>query len=307
MTPPTVSVVLVNWNAATLIGECLDTLLAQSIADSIEVIVVDNASSDNSAEVLERFTSRGVRTHYSDVNLGFGRACNLGARLATGELLFFLNPDTALPWRDCLERLVQVLASDTRVGLVGPRLLYPDGSTQIAASQFPTIGNSLLIGLGAHFLLPDRARAHLVPTHWSQGWSRSVDWLRGAALLLRAETFWDVGGFSEATFMYVEDLELAYEIRRRGLTVRYETTAELVHYDDHSADQRWTYGERAAKVAQAELAFMRRHYAFPRRAVIRAIWAVAYGLRSVLFAVLRKTGKSRAYLSMMAIYGGVRR
>lgn len=306
MTASRVSVVIVTWNSGDVLRACVESLLAQSLASRLEVIVVDNASTDGSLGSISNLADSRLTLEQLGENTGFGHGCNVGALATTGDYLFFLNPDAVLPSRTALEVLVTVLDEDPRTGLVGPKLVYPDGRLQPSVAPFPTVHGALLVGSGAHRLLPDTLRARFAPAHWSQSYARSVDWLRGAALLIRREVFDEIGGFSEATFMYGEDLELAYDVRAHGHAVRYEPTAAVVHHDDHSARQRWSTPQRVARVARGELTFLARHYPRPRRAAIRAIWASAYLLRLMLFRALRNREKAATYGAMAAVYCGVR-
>ena len=149
-----VSVVIVNWNAAAVIGACIKSLLGQDYPGPVEIIVVDNASTDASLHVLRAFGDQ-VSVVESAKNLGFGKGNNVGSRVATGRDRLFSNPDTEFLARDGLRRLVAGL-TDRRIGIVAPRLLDPDGTTQQSCASVPTLANLTLAMLALPRLLPER-------------------------------------------------------------------------------------------------------------------------------------------------------
>ena len=294
------STIIVNWNASAVLGDCLDSVLSQRLPREHEVIVVDNASTDRSPEVLAAYADR-VRVVANAANLGFAAANNQGARLARGDFLFLLNPDTRLVGPGVLARLVREL-DDPRVGLVGPRLLNADGSLQGSCASLPGLSSAAVLAVGAHRLLPDRLRARLTPVVWSHRRSIDTGWLRGAALVMRRAVFERVGGFCEDTFMYGEDLDLGYRVARAGLRVRFAADAEVVHHDDHSASQRWTPSQRARRVGRGELSFMSRNYRPLHAWAVRLVVGAGYAARAAAFRLLRAPRKAEVYGALAAVY-----
>lgn len=292
-----ISIVIVNWNAGDVLPACLESIHGQELDVPAEVIVWDNDSSDGSRELLA--ASPLVTKHVlSDENIGFSRGNNRGAELATGELIFFLNPDTELLENDCLARTAATL-DDPTIGLVGPMLLNVDGSIQKSVGGFPSFARGLIGALGIHRLLPDRALARFAPMSWSQSSSRDVDWVKGAALMLRTSEFRELGGFSEATFMYAEDAELAFRVRASGKRVRYATEAKIMHIDDHSSAKRWTDAEKAAMVMRADVAFLTDNYSRPHAVAIRATWILAAAIRGASYFVVGNRERSRFFTGLV--------
>jgi GT2 family glycosyltransferase len=290
--------IVVTWNAADVLPACLDSLLSQELAGGLEVIVVDNASTDGTAEVLGGYTDR-VRVIANDRNAGFPAANNQAAAEADGDVLFFLNPDTELPGRDTLARLTGALDA-TGAALAGPKLLNPDGSLQASCAPHPTVARALLVATGAAHLLPDALRARLAPDMWSHDAARDVDWVMGAALAVRADAFRELGGFWPR--MYGEDQDLAFRAQERGLRVRFEPAASVVHLANHSGRRRWSDAQRAQRVAAAELMFLRTHYRRPRAAAIRAIVGSGYALRSLGHRLRGRAERARVYRAMAVVY-----
>ena len=228
------SIILVNWNCLAYTEQCLASIRENTSGIDYEVIVVDNDSLDAPCQSLvEKFS--WIKLVLSNENLGFGRANNLGVRHSVGKNLLFLNPDT-LVQGDALPRMLTALDSVPSAGAIGCRLLNPDGSLQTTCVQpFPTIMNQLLALRWLQRLLPNLAlwgkralystRSNLV---------HEVDVVSGAAILVKREVFENVGGFHPEYFMYAEEAELCFAIRRSGHKVLYTSDAQIVHFGGQS-------------------------------------------------------------------------
>ena len=292
-----VSVIIASWNAAGVLGRCLDSVERQQVEGGVETIVVDNASSDATQELLRGYGGR-VRVIANDVNARYAGANNQAAEVAEGDVLFFLNSDAELRGTDALERLV-ASAEDPAVGIVGPLLVNPDGTLQPSCGAHPSVLRSATVSVGAHRLLPDSVRARIAPDHWSHDRSAETDWVMGAAIAIRADLFRELGGFWETT--YAEEQDLAYRARERGLQVRFERSATVMHIGNHSLAQQWSDLERAEHVARAELAFLDAHYGRGRAGAIRFLTGLGYAGRALVLGLL---GRRRAsvYAAMARVY-----
>jgi GT2 family glycosyltransferase len=292
-----VSVIIATWNAAGVLGPCLDSVERQHVQGGAETIVIDNASTDATPELLRDYESR-VRVIVNEVNARYGGANNQAAEVAKGDVLFFLNSDTELRGTDALERLV-TSAEDPSIGIAGPLLVNPDGSLQPSCGAHPSLLRSLAVGIGAHRLLPDSARARIAPDHWSHDRSADTDWVMGAAIAIRADLFRELGGFWETT--YAEEQDLAYRAGARGLRVRFLRSATVMHVGNHSLAQQWSDAERAEHVARAELAFLDAHYGRVRAAVIRFLTGLGYAGRALMLGLLGRR-RARVYAAMTRVY-----
>jgi N-acetylglucosaminyl-diphospho-decaprenol L-rhamnosyltransferase len=299
MGPPRVSVVIATWNACDVLGPCLDSLRTQEIAGGFETVVVDNASTDGTAELLRGRPD--VRVLTMDHNAGFSAANNAGAEVAGGEVLLFLNSDTVLLSADVLDRIARIL-EDPSIGIVAPKLVNPDGSAQPSCAVHPSILGELLVATGAHRVLPDRVKARRAPHRWSHDRSIDTGWVMGAALALRAQDFAAIGGWWAATTMYAEDAEIAYRIARRGLRVRFEASARVMHLGNQSNAQRWSDVERAERLAAAELVFLRTHYPRLREASIRVVVGGGDAARAIAHAALGRPERARTFRRMARVY-----
>jgi GT2 family glycosyltransferase len=226
-----VSVCIVNWNTRELLRSCLQSIAAHTEGIAYEIIVVDNASSDDSADMVVR-EFPGVRLIASKDNLGFARGSNLAASIATGDCILYLNPDTALA-TNALRGMWQTLTTQAQCGAVSCRLLNSDGSVQLTcASDIPSPRNELssMLFLDRAFpgstLLSARELAY-----WDHLDSRDVPCLSGACLMARRGTLEQLGGFDENLFIYGEDVDLCCRIAALGFTLRYMADEVVFHHE----------------------------------------------------------------------------
>jgi GT2 family glycosyltransferase len=291
-----VSVVIPSWNAAAVLGACLESVERQELPGGHETIVVDDGSTDHTVDVLREHPA--VRVLSNERNAGFSVACNRGAAAARGEVLVFLNSDTELLGTNVLERLAEA-AEQPGVGLAGPMLVNVDGTLQPSCGAFPSVGNALALMTGLHRLLPDRALARVAPHRWSHDGPRDVDWVVGAVLAIRADLFRNLGGLWPV--LYAEETDLAYRVRARDLRVRFEHTARVMHVGRHSLGQRLSDVARAAEVANAELTFLQTHYGRLRRTAIRVILTAGYVARSGLHHLLGRRVRAAMFREMARV------
>jgi hypothetical protein len=224
---PDVSILLVNYRTPALLARCLAALAAAETRAACETLVIDNAPLDDEARALaERYGAGYLR---SERNLGLGRALNLGMARAAGRHFLIVNPDVEVG-RGAIDALVEFLDAHPAVGIVGPKLLDPDGSLQYSARTFYSLSAILLrrTFLGRLFPHAHAVREHLM-LDWDHADTRDVDWLLGAALLVRREAAEDVGGMDERFFLYFEDVDWCSRMHRRGWRVVYLPSATMVH------------------------------------------------------------------------------
>jgi GT2 family glycosyltransferase len=291
-----VSVVIPSWDGAGVLGPCLDSIRRQDVTGATETIVVDDGSTDQTTDLLRDHPD--VRVLSNDQSVGYSAACNQGAASARGAVLVFLNSDTELLDRDVLERLA-VVAEQPDIGVVGPRLENPDGTLQPSCAAYLTVTRAVALMTGAHRLLPDGLRARMAPHTWSHDRSRDVDWVKGAALAIRADRFRELGGFWPTLFG--EETDLAFRARRSGLRVRFEREPRVMHIGGYSIGRQLSEPEREARIARAELLFLRNHYGRNRRAVIRAVLFAGFAARAALHAVLGRRDRAAAFRAMARV------
>jgi N-acetylglucosaminyl-diphospho-decaprenol L-rhamnosyltransferase len=267
LTSTTVTVAVISWNTRELLLRCLRSLGRESDAGRADVWVLDNGSSDGSANAA-RLSAPWAHVADAGANLGFGRAVNVIARQTTSPWLMAVNADVALE-PGALEAMLAA-GADERVGCIAPRLVLPDGGTQHSVHPFPTIPLTLAFNLGIHQLSAQLADRLCLEGFWDADRPRAVPWAVGACLLLRRTAFEDVGGFDERQWMYAEDLDLGWRLWRRGWITRYEPAARVLH--ESGAATVAAFGQdRAARFMAATYALLMRRRGAARTAAIAAL------------------------------------
>ncbi len=231
------SVIIVNWNAAAYLPAALDSLFAAQGDLRMEVFLVDNASSDGSLEL--------VRTRYPQVtiianrvNRGFAAGNNQGIRRARGRYILLLNPDTELP-PHALTEMVEFMEAHPEVGVVGPRLQGAKGKVQGGAAGYdPSLTTIFNFATFLYRLAPGHFRGLWLPRSlYEQTSPIAVDWVSGAAMLLRREALDAAGLMDERYFMYSEDVELCRRIRGQGYGVMCLPSVHVTHHIGGSSRQ----------------------------------------------------------------------
>jgi GT2 family glycosyltransferase len=232
VTPPQVSAILVNYNAGHELARALQSIADEFADERWEAVVVDNASSDGSAEVVADFAPN-VLLHRNVQNTGFARGVNQGLAATSGSLVLLMNPDCRLV-PGAFDMLRRELERSHSYAIVGPRILNPDGTVQGSARGDPdmftglfgrtTVLRRLFPGLAV-------ARRNVVSGDGvrSGDGSVTVDWLSGACLLAHRDALQSVNGFDERYFLYWEDADLCRRLRALGGQVRYVPGATAVH------------------------------------------------------------------------------
>jgi hypothetical protein len=249
------SVVIVSWNTRALTLEALRSFLP---ADDLplEVVVVDNASSDGSADAIEA-AFPGVQVIRNERNLGFAGGVNVGLRASRHPLVLLLNPDTRVVG-DALSRLVDYASAHPEAGIVGPRVLNEDGTLQASRFRFPSLLNQLLAATYLYQLLPgsrffnrERLGGGNVAT------PAPVDAVSGCCFLVRRSVLDTVGVLDEDFFMYAEETDLCYRAWQAGFEVHYAPVGEIVHL--RGASSRLASRRNFLEYGRSILRFFRKH------------------------------------------------
>lgn len=257
------AVVILNWNTRDLLRQCLASLGRVTSDSHTEVIVVDNASTDDSVAMVER-EFPNVRVLRCESNYGYARANNLGIRATTAPVVVLLNSDTvASP--EAIEGMTQRFAQDDRLGALSPLLRTPDGAGQpYGYGGEPTPAYLLRRGL---MRLVFRRPLH----DWQPQHALDVDWVSGACLGLRRSALDRAGMLDESMFMYFEDVEVCMRLRRTGYAVLYDPTLSIVHIGGQSLKQN-PAARRAYRESLQRL--YRRHYGVFARLLLRVMLPV---------------------------------
>lgn len=285
--PPRLSVVVVNWNGAEYLGDCVDSAFG---ADR-EVLVVDNGSTDDSEErVCEgRPTLRWIQT---GANLGFSTAANRGLKEARGEYVLFLNPD-ARASDEAIDAAIGVLERERDVGLVGVAVREPDGTITPIVEPFFSF-RSLL-----------RARAAARATAPRGDHPVDIAWCHGVFLAGRRSELKALGGFDERFFLYAEDMDLCHRVHESGRRVVYLPWVSIVH--DGNRAGRVLLGERrAAAIFSSSLQFYDRHHGWPARIGLRLAAGMTFAARALGYW-LRSGPLAERYAALARVAFGAER
>lgn len=229
-TPPDISVIIVSFNTRDLLRACLASMRDDLGAPWLEVIVVDNASADDSvAMVRAEFLEVQVIAHPR--NVGFGPANNIGMAAARGRYFLALNSDTEVK-PGALRTLVEFMDAHPDVGVAGARLLNTDGSLQLSCRRFPSFRTVLFhrYSLLTKLFPQNRYSKEYLLSDVDHTRQMDVDWVSGACLLARADAVKQVGGFDEEFFMYAEDVDWCYRMKQGGWRVVFVPEAVVTHH-----------------------------------------------------------------------------
>jgi GT2 family glycosyltransferase/lipopolysaccharide/colanic/teichoic acid biosynthesis glycosyltransferase len=230
-----ISVIIVNYNVRPFLENALVSIQKAMQGLTGEIIVVDNASDDGSAEMVQtKFPT--VRLMVNEKNLGFAAANNLALREAKGDYFLLINPDTVIQ-EDTLRTMLGFFEEHLNVGLAGCKILNPDGTLQLACRRsFPTPWVALTKVAGLSALFPkSRLFGRYNLTYLDPDESCEVDAVSGSFMFLRRAAYERVGGLDEQFFMYGEDLDWCYRIQKAGWKIYYVPTTTIIHYKGESA------------------------------------------------------------------------
>ena len=287
---------MVSYNTCRMTLKAIESVY-RSIEDPdfvIEVILVDNASSDNSVrEVRAAFPN--VHIVESDTNLGFGVGNNRGAAVAQGETLFLVNTDTVVQ-PGAVEKLYNWLIDERSRAVVGAWLEYPDGKRQPAILRFPTVWRIFCVFFWLD-RIPNRFFSGMFDLGADPELEQEIEVAHGAAMMIRRSVFEQVGGFDPAFFMYFEECDLCRRITEGDYRIGYLPSARVVHYEGGSSRSRPWWFFRALR--ESRMVYARKHMNVVGQAAVFTIVHTGYALRILLFGMLgvmnprlRKLGKS---------------
>ncbi len=228
------SVIIVSFNTRDLLRKCLTSLMSAAGKHTIEVIVVDNASKDQSAAMVRNEFPQ-VRLLHSTTNLGFAAANNQAFAIARGQYWILLNPDAEMR-PDALDNAFRFMRDHPRAAMAGARLVAPNGKIQPSARQFPSLLNEILVlsGLAARFP-HSRFFGRFDRTWADENKAADVDWVPGAFAIMRPEALKQVGYFDERFFLYYEEVDLCHRLKEREWQIWYQPDIEIQHIGGESS------------------------------------------------------------------------
>ena len=254
---PKLSIILVNFNGKTFIQRCLDSIFDSQTSFAYEVILIDNASQDQSKPILKQYEDR-CRLFFNETNLGFSKANNQGIRLAKGHYVLLLNTDTIL-YPDALEKMLLYYEAHPKIGALSPKLLNPDGSVQTQGSSF---------GFW-------RFRAKK---------PRKIPFISGASLMTTKAIMAEIGGLDEQLFFYNDDIDFCKQMAKRNYPIMYVPDALVIHFGGLSSKSR-----EAASIVdgyRGSLYLCRKFYPKVVYSIYKTLVLVEVVLKNLVYRVL---------------------
>jgi len=296
------SIVVVSWNVRELLAECLASLAAAPLVivapdgsrrgtagPEVEVIVVESASADGTpALVRERFPWAHLLPQAE--NVGFTRGTNLGLAQARGRHLLLLNPDT-LVHGDALTQLIAALDARPEVGIVGPRVLNPDGSTQSTRRRFPTRLTAFFESTWLQGYAPRGLLDRFYMTDLPDDAAFEVDWVQGCALMARRAVYEQIGGLDPGYVMFSEELDWCRRARDAGWRALYLGGARITHYGGQSTGQ--VEARKHIHFQQSKIRYFRKFHGRGFALVLRGFLLLSYGAQMGLEAGKALLGSQR--------------
>lgn len=301
------SIIIINWNSAEYIRNCLRSLFENTEGIEFEVIVIDNGSFDSCERIiLSEFPN--VRFFQSNDNLGFAKANNYGSEKASGEYFLFLNPDTEIIG-EAIVGMLSLIKSLPSSGVLGCKLLNSDKSIQTSCVQpFPTILNQVFDSDVVNRVIPVLTTGKV---EYSNEGMTKVQVISGACMMISAKTFEEVGKFSSEYFMYTEDLDLCYAVHQAGYANYYTGAFSVVHHGGGSSQQRKENSYANIQMRESIFKFLKKtrgkHYAgiYKKAMLLNAI--MRFGILSIASAASLLMGRGSRFKSSLIKWRGIMR
>lgn len=286
-----VSILIVNWNTRDILCDCLRSVYEQTQGISFEVIVIDNASSDNSVEMVKQEYAKVILIENQE-NRGFAAANNQGIRIAKGKYILLLNPDTVV--LECaIQKSVAFADLHTEAAVVGIRNDRPDGLQVKNCFQFASVQNLIISLLGLHRLFPrSRFWGRERMTWWDYQDIREVNVVAGCYMLVRRDAIEQVGMLDENYFMYGEEMDWCWRFSESGWKIIYYPEAAIIHYGGMSVEK--NPNEMRKELQRSYLYFIEKRQGRLARIIVRLLFFLSGLTRYIYWSILGTAG-SRKY------------
>ena len=300
-----VSIIIVNWNTKGLLRDCLSSVYEHSGDIDYEIIVIDNASTDGSADMVKNDFQQVILIENSD-NRGFAAANNQGIAVAKGRYVLLLNSDTVV-LDNAIANTVRFADENPQAAVTGCKVLNPDRTLQRTCFMFPSVLNMLLSSTYLYKLFPkSRFFGREQMTFWDRSDVRPVDVVTGCFMLVRREAIEQVGMMDEQFFMYGEETDWCYRFREKGWEVMFAPVGDIIHFGGQSTAQK-----PVAMIVQLRLSilkFMKKHHSRPAYLIARFLVALFFAIRLPVWlatAFVRPAERNEATVKMKAYSTGV--
>lgn len=282
-----VSIVIVSWNTREILRDCLRSIDEQAKDISYEVIVIDNASSDGSAQMVKQKFPQVTLIENAD-NRGFAAANNQGLQIAHGKYILLLNPDTVI-LEQAIDKTFKFAEENPDAAVIGIRNDDKDGQMTPNCFMFASVQNLIISLIGLHKLFPKNrffGRERL--TWWNYQSVKEVDVVAGCFMLVRHEAINQIGGLDERYFMYGEEMDWCWRFKKAGLKILYYPDARIIHYGGLSASQ--NPQEMRRELQRSFLLFIERRQGKPARIIARILFILSGVIRLFFWGAVSLTG-----------------
>jgi N-acetylglucosaminyl-diphospho-decaprenol L-rhamnosyltransferase len=292
------SIIIVSWNTRQLLRKCLASIYTYPPEGEFELFVVDNASTDGSAQMVQEQFS-GARLIENKENVGFARANNEAIRESAGLYVLLLNPDTEVQ-PGALETLAHFMEKHLEAGAAGAQILNPDGSLQPSCYPAPTLFRELWRLLHLDILWPC---GQYRMANWSLDTPREVDALLGACLVLRREALDQLGLLDEDYFIYSEEIDLCRRLQRHGWRNYWVPQARVTHYGGQSTQQ--VAAEMFLTLYKGKVLYFRKHHGRLTTWLYKVVLSIAALFRLLLVPLtyLESPSRRTRHLTLARLYG----
>ena len=277
---PQLSIIILSYNTKDLIRKCLTSVYSTIQSVSFEVIVVDNASGDQSVTMIKKEFKK-VHVIESKENLGFGNGINLGVKSAKGEFLLFLNSDAELQ-ADVFSQMITYMKSNERIGILGGKLLNYDGSMQRSFSNFYGVKDIVILLFG---------REKVEMSLLGKDVRKEVDWVSGGCMWIRRSVFDAIQGFDPQIFMYIEDMEICFRVRKLGYTIYYYPDFVVKHVGHGSSNREFAI----TNIYKGIMYFYKKHKSSQEVILVRIFLQLKAYLVILIATLTHKSHLSQTY------------
>ena len=272
---PTLSIVLVCWNNNSYLDACLKSLYETGLKNTFDVIVVDNGSTDGSQQMLvEKYPE--VRIIQNTKNVGLGKASNQGIEHTKGKYVLLLNNDTIVNG-ESFDAMIEFLDKAPKTGAVGGKLLNPDGTIQAGYNYFSSLFEEFLVATRVGELIRPG-----YPAVMDANEVKSVDWMGSACLMVRRAALDQIGLLDEGYFIYGDETDLQYRLKKAGWDVYFLPQATTIHYGGRSMN-RWS---RRKMVYRGKMLFYQKHYGALQAFLLRVLLGILSVFKSLTWSIM---------------------
>ncbi len=283
------SIIIVSWNVCDLLRNCLQSIYDNRGDLSVQVIVVDSNSADESVKMIQREFKQVTLLAQAE-NVGFTRGNNIGLEMAEGKYHLLLNPDTEII-SNALQQMVDFLAAHDEVGIVGSHTLNTDGSTQSTRRRFPTLMTAFFESTWLQGIAPKSVLARYYVTDASYDDTIAIDWVQGSALMARREVYEQIGGLDTGFVMFSEEMDWCKRAKNAGWQVYYLGDSFITHHGGKSTEQ--VVANKHIYFQESKLRYFRKHHGIFVANTLRLFLLTSYLLQIFIEGLKGLIGSKR--------------